>query len=89
MFGLQRFFSEIGSITFQTSVKKVLVYFEINHTHRSLKKMNLFYPPEIKCSKDVIIKDSKIHGKGLFASKKINEGTVVAFYDGICVKFED
>jgi hypothetical protein len=51
--------------------------------------MDLFYPPELKCSKDVIIKNSQTHGKGLFAVKKINKGTVVAFYDGICVKFED
>jgi len=51
--------------------------------------MKFSFAPEIKCCKNVIIKDSKIHGKGLFATQKIREGTVVAFYDGIYVDFED
>jgi len=51
--------------------------------------ISYYYVPELKCCKDVEVKNSPKHGKGVFTTKRIKKGQCVGFYDGMMFEFEN
>ena len=47
------------------------------------------YPPPLKYSKDIEIRDSKLHGKGVFAKTHIPKNTIITFYPAHAIGLND